>query len=283
MQELFDIIVELMKRHSCVVVPGLGGFVINAKEAVADHHSDYFLPPSKELVFNSRLSHNDGLLAHALMVKLGVSFDEADRIIAEKVAALKAILAEKGVCEVGEYGYFTEGRAGTFFNFKKMEIEDVDSFGLHEFYFPEIEEKEEKAKKEKSSGFAKSFPKLLGGISAVLAVMLVCQPVNNGASSDMATLSPLPKMKLYQETTPNQFYLVVAGFSTEKEALTCLDSLSALGSASAENLDVYPKGGRFIVSCSPKTTLDEAVELKNDLIATSDSVFSNSYILGLLK
>ncbi len=284
MQELFGIIVDLMKRHSCVIVPGLGGFVINAKEAVADHHSDYFLPPSKELVFNAKLSHNDGLLAHALMQNRGVSFDEADRIIAEKVAGLKAVLAEKGVCEVGNYGYFTEGRAGTFFNFKKMEIEDVDSFGLHEFYFPEIENKEEKKEKKASSGgFMKSFPKIMGGVAAAIALMLFCQPVNNGVSSDMATFNPISSTVLNVETEPNHYYLVVAGFTSEAEAVSCLDSLSALRSDSVAQLGVFYKGGRYLVSCTPKATLDEAADLKSELLAASDSFFVNSYILGLLK
>lgn len=68
---------ELLFRHDCVIVPGLGGFVGNYAPARIHPVSHTFSPPSKQLVFNRNLSHNDGLLAQELVAAAGISFDEA--------------------------------------------------------------------------------------------------------------------------------------------------------------------------------------------------------------
>ncbi|TND05081.1 MAG: hypothetical protein FD123_3701 [Bacteroidetes bacterium] len=68
---------ELLFRHDCVIVPGLGGFVGNYAPARIHPVSNTFSPPSKQLVFNRNLSHNDGLLAQELVTASGISFDEA--------------------------------------------------------------------------------------------------------------------------------------------------------------------------------------------------------------
>lgn len=55
-------ITDLLYRYDCVIVPNFGGFVANSKSAQIKTNS--FLPPFKQLTFNSLLQNNDGLLAN---------------------------------------------------------------------------------------------------------------------------------------------------------------------------------------------------------------------------
>lgn len=73
---------ELLFRYDCVVVPGLGGFVCNYAPARIHPTQHTFTPPSKQLVFNKNLQHNDGLLAHALASAGHCTYEEALELIA---------------------------------------------------------------------------------------------------------------------------------------------------------------------------------------------------------
>ncbi len=53
---------ELLYRYDCVIVPDFGGFVTNNKPARIVGNT--FLPPYKQITFNSLLQNNDGLLAN---------------------------------------------------------------------------------------------------------------------------------------------------------------------------------------------------------------------------
>ena len=53
---------DLLYRYDCVIVPNFGGFIANKKSATVNQHT--FLPPYKQITFNSLLIENDGLLAN---------------------------------------------------------------------------------------------------------------------------------------------------------------------------------------------------------------------------
>ena len=53
---------ELLLQHDCVILPGLGGFVANYRPATFDAFQKTAIPPSREILFNANLMHNDGLL-----------------------------------------------------------------------------------------------------------------------------------------------------------------------------------------------------------------------------
>ena len=96
----------LLHTHNCVVVPDLGGFVVNVvpsyREGVSDFHA-----PKCELVFNRDLRHNDGLLAQSYMKTDALSFEAASRKIEQEVQELKKQLREKRYLDLGKLGMFT--------------------------------------------------------------------------------------------------------------------------------------------------------------------------------
>ena len=77
---------DLLYRHDCVIVPNFGGFVTNRISAQIHKNSYTFLPPTKQVGFNSHLTHNDGLLANYIASSENISFDQATIKISEIVS-----------------------------------------------------------------------------------------------------------------------------------------------------------------------------------------------------
>ena len=53
---------DLLYTHDCVIVPNFGGFVGNRKSAELNKKTGSLSPPSKQILFNRKLTTNDGLL-----------------------------------------------------------------------------------------------------------------------------------------------------------------------------------------------------------------------------
>ncbi|MGB1056830.1 MAG: SPOR domain-containing protein [Flavobacteriales bacterium] len=90
--------------HDCVMLPGLGGFVCNPRSAWYDEAQQQIVPPSRDVLFNPRLTTNDGLVANELMAKHGVAYPEALRAVDALVDALKAQLDEGATAELPGLG-----------------------------------------------------------------------------------------------------------------------------------------------------------------------------------
>ena len=53
---------ELLKHHDCVIITGLGGFILNYRPAYINQITNKIHPPSKNISFNKNLSNNDEYL-----------------------------------------------------------------------------------------------------------------------------------------------------------------------------------------------------------------------------
>ena len=74
-------ILELLYDQDCVIIPTVGAFVAQRIGARLDDRQMRMLPPTKELIFNSQVRHNDGLLASFISKKYNVSMAEAMRAV----------------------------------------------------------------------------------------------------------------------------------------------------------------------------------------------------------
>ena len=74
-------ILELLYDQDCVIIPTVGAFVAQRIGARLDNRQMRMLPPTKELIFNSQVRHNDGLLASFISKKYNVSMAEAMRAV----------------------------------------------------------------------------------------------------------------------------------------------------------------------------------------------------------
>lgn len=85
-------IIQLLYSYDCVIIPGFGGFVSKYFPAEIQEGTYMFRPPSKRISFNARLKENDGLLAHYISRKEGVSYQEAMQMIEISVRSWQRII-----------------------------------------------------------------------------------------------------------------------------------------------------------------------------------------------
>ena len=108
MLRLITHIERLLLAQDCVLVPGLGGFVLQVVNAAYNAEEEVFVPMQKEVVFNTTLQHNDGLLSESYMQTYGVDYREAQRMLEGDIEALKARLYADGEVSLGFLGCFRE-------------------------------------------------------------------------------------------------------------------------------------------------------------------------------
>ena len=78
--------------YDCVIIPGFGGFVCNERPAWYDDDKEEMVPPSRDVLFNPNLTHNDGLLAQEIIRSAGLSFSDAMKLAKEEAAFITAEL-----------------------------------------------------------------------------------------------------------------------------------------------------------------------------------------------
>jgi hypothetical protein len=123
-----------LRIYDCVVVPQLGGFVLQTVSASYVVEEHLFRPMHKEVVFNTNLKHNDGLLAELYMNSYGVSFQRAYRMVEEDVEEIKSLLLKERSVSLGNVGTLEMGAEGQIvFHAKGGELFNINSYGLSPF------------------------------------------------------------------------------------------------------------------------------------------------------
>lgn len=130
---------ELLYRHDCVIVPGLGGFITNYRSAQIHPVSHTLRPPSKRIGFNVQLKDNDGLLANYIASCESISFGESLNKIEQFAKTIQNDLAHKKQATIEKVGTLSLDLEG------KISFEPdtstnylLDSFGLDPIQSPAI-------------------------------------------------------------------------------------------------------------------------------------------------
>ncbi len=298
MKDLIPIVVDLLAKHTCVIIPNFGGFIVNEKGAIVNAAGNRFFPPHKELIFNSHLSHNDGLLVHALMQKENISFDEANKIIAEKVKSVKLALDIHKTYSLGDFGFLSLDPVGIIFHAKEIAIENISSFGLHEFYFPVLqpEEKTETHCASRQVRISSSLSRtLMGGIAATIALFLFCQPLKNEGAAYQASLIPatafsetairnvelLAKERALQEEAVKaktlSYYIVLDEFETEDAASAFINSFEL---QEGDSLRILPVSKKYLITFSSSSDFEKINDQINDFYSRYIAS-SAAFVLGV--
>lgn len=110
---------SLLVKHNCVIVPKLGGFVAHYIPAQFNSIEGCFVPPYRNVAFNSMLAINDGLLIEHYSKIEKLCYTDSVKLIDAHVNQLKETIAEQGEAELvgigilrsnGEGGYNFEPR-----------------------------------------------------------------------------------------------------------------------------------------------------------------------------
>lgn len=103
-------IATLLRRHDCVIVPGVGAFV---STRIGAQVSDGLLtPPHRSLSFNPALVHDDGLLAASFARRMKISFEQARERVGAEAALIRRRLAAEGAVSIGRVGTLQNLRGG---------------------------------------------------------------------------------------------------------------------------------------------------------------------------
>lgn len=130
---------ELLKTNDCVIIPDLGGFISNYRPSEYDPQVNKFSPPSKEIIFSSKLKKNDGLLVNYICEQEDVKYLEARKIVSEFVTECMFKLENGEKVEFDQLGtlYFDQNEH-LLFDAGTNKHTRTDAFGLESFHFPQL-------------------------------------------------------------------------------------------------------------------------------------------------
>ena len=141
---------DLLYKHDCVIIPTFGAFVVNYSSAKIHPVLNTFSPPSKYIIFNSNLKHNDGLLASSISENEGITFEEAAEKINSFVAEFKEKIKYNKQVTIEGIGSFqiTEEGSHSFLGDSSINFL-ANSFGFNDFVSPSIKREDLKQRLER--------------------------------------------------------------------------------------------------------------------------------------
>ena len=129
----------LLYQHDCVVIPGFGGFIANYVSAHIHPVQNTFMPPSRQIMFNASLLHNDGLLATHIASEEGITYAAALNRISEEVFAIHAALNAGNAVVLDGFGsLLTNHEHSVVFTPTSTNNYLEDAYGLPTFVSPAI-------------------------------------------------------------------------------------------------------------------------------------------------
>ncbi len=201
----------LLRKHDCVVIPGMGALLCNYVPAHFDGRCDDVLnPPGRALAFNELLSDSDGLLAASIARKEGLAYEAGARLMNEEIEMMRRQLDCAGEFQLGRLGRFciVDGRVV----FEPEHLPSINGFlyGLRPVPLIPLD-----AKAGQDGGVAsrlspdagvemkdrflsrRSWRAYATGVAASLAVlvtvaMFFISPIRVGTRVDTASIAPVP-------------------------------------------------------------------------------------------
>lgn len=97
-------IITLLRRHDCVIMPGIGAFIATKVAAGFDSLTGKFNPPARVLSFNPAINHDDGLLASSISRRMKISFEQARERVEEEAELMRRRLKAEGALMISRVG-----------------------------------------------------------------------------------------------------------------------------------------------------------------------------------
>lgn len=139
-----QLITELLYKNDCVIVPNLGGFVAQSYSSHFSNGSSLLLPPTKQILFNKNLKHNDGLLVSSYSEKFELSYDLAFIQIEDYKEYIQSLLIVKKRFELLNLGLLYVDLDNEIRFESKIDVNFlIDSFGFEPVIAKEIEKNAE--------------------------------------------------------------------------------------------------------------------------------------------
>lgn len=291
MSSLIPHIEYLLQRHDCLILPGIGAFVVEYTSARILPDEGIILPPSRDICFNGQINHDDGMLATSVSRSEGLKFEEARAIVADETTSIRRALIQDGEYNIGRIGTLLLGEENNISFIPQSTSESkMAEMGLSAaplrsaIPVAAVEEKEKTAESPNNNlqqqgyqtrqfsdknyyiAINKKFAKCAASIIAVICVAMafiipanqpgVKEPVkasmnpiesisqrNSAAASAITSqksvcddkdaekvsnygikISSENGIRIPKENTESEYYLIVATFNSENEAMNFIDS-----------------------------------------------------------
>ena len=111
MENFYRHIENLLSQHDYVVVPNLGGFIVQMQSAKI--LSDRITPPHATIGFNALMNNSDGLLAIEVSRSEQISYRKAVEYIESKVELIHDQLKMNGNIVIGDLGILQKNNQGS--------------------------------------------------------------------------------------------------------------------------------------------------------------------------
>jgi len=133
MEEFAELIVELLKTHNRVSLPGLGAFVATPQAAAINSSAKTIAPPSKKIAFSKAETWNDGLLEQLYAERHDLSLEEARDRLRHIIVDIRFELDAAGKLTLPGLGTLRQSQAREIdFGLSKNLNLKSDSYGLGE-------------------------------------------------------------------------------------------------------------------------------------------------------
>lgn len=130
---------ELLFSNDCVIIPGFGGFVAHYSPAKIHPVTHNFQPPSKNILFNSKLIRDDGLLIDFISEKQNMAYGEVKSMVEEFTRITINKLASGEVVRFRNIGNLQKDPIGKLLFSPDHSVNYLEeAFGLSTFVSPPV-------------------------------------------------------------------------------------------------------------------------------------------------
>lgn len=254
MINLISHIEYLIQQHDCVIVAGLGGFVLNRHSAEIQQDGSV-LPPTAKIGFNVDLTFNDGLLAESFMRVNGITYNQAVEQIDQIVKEIISNLNQNQIVSLGTLGELRKESGLLIFKSDKTSLHHPDVWGYSMLKLRCIESDQEKrytvANNKRKPLFSRT-KYAWGGIAALLGGLLLYSSFNTTA---------LKKVQLsgfyLSSHASSEVALKITDSSITENSILFLDKVIEQKKKNAVKTEQYLENNRAIVENKISTPIFE--------------------------
>ncbi len=285
---------KLLAQHDYVVVPGLGGFVVQMQSA--ELLTDSITPPLSTIGFNPLMHHADGLLAIEIARSEQISYRKAMEYIESEVENIKSNLDKSGNIPVGNLGTFYQQAPGNLFFSPEVTVGFLpQNFELTHLYFSQ----RNKLRKDEKPRITLTLPSTrvfkYASVACLIAGLFLVSPklsdMRQPDSADIASSAfynfsqkaviaqavkdtEKKSESIVQDVEPANYHVIVASLPTQEAAE---DFCKELIGSNFHAAHVLPPSKTYRIAIQSFSDKDEAIQFMEHL-RKSDTRFTTAWV-----
>lgn len=285
----------LLTEHDCVLIPGLGGFLMQDLPARFVSDRNMFYPPSRSIVFNPTLTYNDGLLAASLMRAQQIGYEQASQFIDREIDTLRVLLKRGGDrVTFGNLGVFvlTEDNTLSFeaspdylLNLNHFGLPAVTLLPVKEIVGSRSERSERRSSRTGSGERVIHFSirrrvlnRAMVVVAAVIVLFLTSVPLANRPEADRAALMLTTITDdVNNKVAEGEYLIVVSTLTSRENALLQLQKFHNKGVA--DPIFLYEDGRRTYLYTRSFSDRREAYAFLKEQQNEKNEIFPGAWVM----